>query len=193
MHVEPHCSQEELLQRIRTCNDHRLRRRMQLIYRAMQKLTAEEVGQQVKLCRRQVQKWVQRFNADGLKGLHDRPGRGSPLPLTAEQQIQLEKRLAAGPRAGDGICTLRGKQVQHILATELGVYRKLSSVYYLLHRLGFECLMPRPQHPKADPARQEQFKKKNSRKSLTKSGKNTGKSNSLCSLRTKRVSVSKAR
>jgi len=160
MHVEPHCSQEELLRRIRTCNDHRLRKRIQLIYRAMQKLTAEEVGQQVKLCRRQVQKWVQRFNDEGLQGLHDRPGRGSPLPLTAKQQVQLEQRLEAGPRREDGVCALRGKQVQRILATELGVYRKLSSVYYLLHRLGFECLMPRPKHPKADPARQEQFKKK---------------------------------
>ena len=193
MHVEPHCSQEELLRRIRTCNDHRLRRRMRLIYRAMQKFTAEKVGQQVKLCRRQVQKWVQRFNAEGLEGLYDRAGRGSPLPLTAKQQEQLEKRLEAGPCQGDGVCALRGKQVQRILATELGVHRKLSSVYYLLHRLGFECLMPRPQHPKADPARQEQFKKKNSRKSLPKSGKNTGKNNPSCSLRTKRVSVSKAR
>jgi transposase len=192
MYVEPHCSQEELLQRIRTCNDHRLRKRMRLIYRAMQKLSADEVGQQVKLCRRQVQKWVQRFNADGLKGLRDRPGRGSPLPLTAKQQEQLEKRLEAGPRAEDGVCALRGKQVQRILATELGVYRKLSSVYYLLHRLGFECLMPRPRHPKADPARQEQFKKKNSRKYLLESGKNTGKNKSSCSLRTKRVSVNKA-
>jgi transposase len=166
---------------------------MRLIYRAMQKFTADEVGQQVKLCRRQVQKWVQRFNAEGLKGLDDRAGRGSVFPLTAKQQEQLEKRLEARPHPEDGVCTLRGKQVQRILAAELGVYRKLSSVYYLLHRLGYECLMPRPQHPKADPARQEQFKKKNSRKSLPKSGKNTGKNNSSCSLRTKRVSVSKAR
>ena len=89
---------------------------MRLIYQAMQKFTAEEVGQQVKLCRRQVQKWVQRFNAEGLEGLCDRPGRGSPLPLTPKQQVRLERRLEAGPRAEDGVCVLRAKQVQQILA-----------------------------------------------------------------------------
>jgi transposase len=110
-----------------------------------------------------------------------------------DQQVQLERRLEAGPCPEDGVCTLHAKQVQRILATELGIHRKLSSVYYLLHRLGFKCLMPRPQHPRADPARQEQFKKKISRKYLPKSGKNMRKNNSLYSSKTKRVLVSKAR
>jgi len=35
----------------------------------------------------------------------------------------------------------------------------LSGLYGLLHRLGYSWLVPRPRHPKADPAAQAAFKK----------------------------------
>ena len=54
---------------------------------------------------------------------------------------------------------MRGKDVQRILAKEFGKLRKIGAVYNLLHNLGYESLVPRPQHVHADPEAQEAFKK----------------------------------
>jgi transposase len=55
---------------------------------------------------------------------------------------------------------LRGLDVQRILKAEFNKVRSLSAVYELLHSLGYNDLMPRPQHRDADPAAQEAFKKR---------------------------------
>jgi hypothetical protein len=68
--------------------------------------------------------------------------------------------LAAGPTADDHVCALRGVDLQRILAQEFGVVRKLSSVYHLLHALGYSSLVPRPRHEQADPQRQQVFLKR---------------------------------
>ena len=90
------------------------RQRWRVIRWAWEGLTADEVAIQAKLCRRQVQNWVRRFNCEGWAGLEDRPGRGRPGPLSAEQQAQFKARLATGPTAKDEVCTLRGEDVQRI-------------------------------------------------------------------------------
>ncbi len=49
--------------------------------------------------------------------------------------------------------------VQRILKQEFGKVRCLSAVYNLLHAIGYNDLMPRPQHKDADPVAQDAFKK----------------------------------
>ncbi len=169
------------------------RQRLRVIRWALEGLTADEVATQTRLCRRQVQNWVRRFNSAGLSGLEDRPGRGRPCPLSAEQQAQFKARLATGPTAKDEVCTLRGEDIQRILVEEFGVLRQLSSVYHLLHSLGYSSLVPRPRHAEADPRRQELFKKANSPTSSLPSAKRTLKSKSKSSSKTRRGSASKGR
>ena len=134
-------------------------RRLQIVILAAQQQTAEAIGHQVGLSPRQVQYWVRRYNREGVTGLADRDGRGPKPLLTAEEADRLRVRLDAGPKPQDGVCTLRGKDVQRILAEEFGKRRKLGAVYQLLHTLGYVSLAPRPQHRHADPAAQEAFKK----------------------------------
>ena len=193
MRVELRCTRDELDGLIVKTKDASRRQRLRVIRWALEGLTADEVATQTKLCRRQVQNWVRRFNGEGLAGLEDRPGRGRPCPLTAEQQVQFKARLTTGPTVKDEVCTLRGEDLQRILEQEFGVLRKLSSVYYLLHSLGYSSLVPRPRHVKADPGRQELFKKVNCPKSLLPSAKPTRKSASKSSSKTRRGSASKAR
>jgi transposase len=194
MHVEPHGTCAELDRRIRNASDQpKLRQRLRAIRLALDQLTAEEVGRRVGLSRRQVQTWVQRFNAAGWQGLEDFPGRGQPLPLAPDEQARLGERLAAGPRPEDGVCTLRGEDIRRILEQEFGVCRKLSSVYYLLHRLGFSSLVPRPRHPRTDPSRQEAFKKKNCPSNSRRFRSSTLPKSSASSSRTRPASDSKAR
>ena len=112
----------------------------------------------VGLCRRECQTWVQRFNDAGLEGLEDRHAGGRAEPLTPEQQEEFRQRLDAGPTKEDQVCSLRGADIQTILADEFGVVRSLPAVYALLHRLGYSYLRPRPRHAKANPEAQAAFK-----------------------------------
>jgi transposase len=109
MRVELQCTKSELDSLIAKTKDASRRQRLRVIRWALDGLTAEEVAAQTKLCRRQVQNWVRRFNAAGLAGLEDRPGRGRPCPLSTEQQSQFKARLAMGPTANlkpaEAVCT----------------------------------------------------------------------------------------
>ena len=75
------------------------------------------------------------------------------------EYAEFKARVDAGPRPSDGVCTLRGKDVVHILESEFGVGYTLDGAYDLLHRLGYSCLTPRPVHEKNDPALVQHFKK----------------------------------
>jgi transposase len=160
MKVELHQSTTEISQLIEKAKRPRLRQRLRIIALALDGLTAEQVAERTKSSRRRVQEWVARWNRKGVAGLADQSGRGPKLPLDAAQQAQLKQRLDAGPRTEDGVCTLRGEDVRRILHEEFGVGRSLAAVYYLLHRLGYASLAPRPQHRRTDPARQDRFLKK---------------------------------
>jgi transposase len=161
MTVELHLSAAELSELIEKEKQAKRRQRLRMIRWALDDLTAEEIAVRVKSSRRRVQDWVARWNRDGPAGLEDQPGRGGKLPLDAEQQAELKRRLDAGPRAADGGCTLHGADVRRILREEFHVGRSLSATYYLLHRLGYASLVPRPKHRKTDPERQQRFLKKN--------------------------------
>jgi transposase len=193
MRVELRCTKGELDGLIAKTKNTSQRQRLRVIRWALAGVTADEVATQTKLCRRQVQNWVRRFNGEGLAGLEDRAGRGRPCPLSTEQQAQFKARLATGPTAKDEVCSLRGEDLQRILEQEFGVLRKLSSVYYLLHSLGHSSLVPRPRHAEADPGRQELFKKASCPTNSLPSAKRTRKSKSKSSSKTRRGSASKAR
>jgi transposase len=193
MRIEPWCTSEELSGLIAAAKDATRRQRLRVIRWALEGLTADEVATQTKLCRRQVQNWVRRFNEEGLAGLTDRVGRGRPCPLSAEQQSQFKARLATGPTVEDQVCSLHGEDIQRILRDEFGIRRKLSSVYYLLHSLGYSSLVPRPRHAKADLERQALFKKVSCPSDSPPSAKRTPTNNSKSSFRMRRGLASKER
>jgi transposase len=167
-------------------------KRLRAVLLAKQGFTAPEVATCTGFSRRVVQTWVARYNAEGLDGLKTKSGRGRKPPLTPDQEVQLKERLDAGPLPDDGVCTLRGKDVQRILANEFGQLRCLNAVYGLLHRLGYSSLVPRPKHPEGDPAAQEEFKK-NSAIGSTRSRRSIPTGGSKSSTRTKRGSGSRGR
>lgn len=133
-------------------------KRMRIVILAIEGWTAPAIAMAVGRSRRVCQQWVARFNAEGLVGLDDRRGQKSGIPLTAEDAKTLHERITSGPTEEDYVCSLRGKDFQRILAEEFGQQRSLSSVYWLLHRLGYSCLRPRPRHRQSDSAAIEEFK-----------------------------------
>lgn len=157
MEVKDHLPLEELKRLERVEKDANRAKRLRILILGVEGWTAPAVAMAVGLSRRICQRWVRRYNEEGLAGLDDRRGRESKLPLSPEQQQQMRARLDAGPTEEDHVCSLRGRDVQRILAAEFNLRRSLASVYHLLHRLGYSYLRPRPRHRKADPEKQAAF------------------------------------
>ncbi len=158
MHVEGHLSLSELKRLERSEKDADRARRLRIVIPGLEGWTAPAVGMAVGLSRRVCQTWVARYNAAGLNGLEDQRGSYERSTLTAEQEAELAERIESGPRDDDLVCSLRGQDLQRILASEFGVQRSLAAVYHLLHRLGYSYLRPRPRHRKADPQAIADFK-----------------------------------
>jgi len=115
-------------------------------------LTREQIGKRAGRSRQFVDEWIGRYRRGGIDALHARKQPGNKPSLTPGQQQSFKARLLAGPTDADGgVCTLRGKDAQRVLAVEFGVPLKLSAVYEWMHRLGLSCLTPRPRHRKNDP------------------------------------------
>ncbi len=159
MHVEPHHTADELAARIRAEPRAKVGRRLTAVRLALLGHRPEDVAPQVLLSARQVRTWVTRYNAAGPDGLADAAGRGRKPPLDEPARVRLAERLRAGPRAADGVCTLRGADIRRILKAEFGLVRSRSAVYHLPHALGFEPLRPRPRHPKASAEAHRAFPK----------------------------------
>ena len=102
-------------------------KRLRTIVLAKRSYTAPEIATCTGFSRRVVQAWVARYNGEGLAGLETKAGRGRKPPLTPEEADQLQQRLDAGPLPEDGVCTLRGKDVQRILESEFGQLRSLNA------------------------------------------------------------------
>jgi transposase len=132
-------------------------RRLRIVILAIEGWTAPSIAMAVGLSRRICQRWAQRYNEQGLAGLDDRRGHEPRPTLTPEQEVEVRSRIEAGATAEDAVCSLRGKDLQRILAEEFGVLRSLAAVYHLLHKLGYSYLRPRPRHRKADPQAVETF------------------------------------
>jgi putative transposase len=159
MHVEPHVPQAELECLERGEKDASRAKRLRIVILALTGYTAPAIAMSLGLSRRICQRWVYRFNQDGLEGLKDLRGGEPRSPLTPVQEAQVRRRIEAGPTPEDQVCSLRGLDIQRILSQEFDVWRSLASVYHLLHRLGYSYLRPRPRHRRADPEAQAKFKR----------------------------------
>ena len=143
-----------LRRRVRDEPQAKARDRMRCVLLAMQGQTAPQIAEQVGRSRRFVQRWCYAYRDHGLAGLTPKPQSGRPAILSAQEREAFKARVLEGPRDSDGVCTLRGRDFVHILATEFGKPMRLSAVYVLLHSLNLSCLKPRPQHRKSDPKAQ---------------------------------------
>ena len=139
-------------------------RRLQSIRLLLNGATVPEAAEQLGTPERTLRRWVHRFNAEGTDGIHDRDRPGQPPKLAPELENDFKERIRVGAKTEDGVCTLRGEQIRAILAKEYNANYSLGGVYFLLHRLGFSSLVPRPYHPARDLDAQEEFKKTFSRR-----------------------------
>lgn len=123
-------------------------------------LHREQIAAAVGRSRQFVDQWVGRYRTGGIDALVPRRQPGAARRLTPEQESQLCAMLDAGPPPEEGIAAYNGPILRQRIEQRFGKVYSLNGVYQLLHRLGYNDLMPRPRHPGTDPAAQDDFKKK---------------------------------
>lgn len=123
-------------------------------------LDREQIAVAVGRSRQFVDQWVGRYRKNGIEALVPRRQKGAPRRLSGEQEAQLCAMLDAGPPPEEGISAYNGPILKEKIEQRFGKVYSLNGVYKLLHRLGYNDLMPRPRHPDTDPAELEEFKKK---------------------------------
>ena len=135
MNVKTHHTSNQLLKMYKIESNPRLARRIHGVYLANKGHTCPEIMQIIGASRRAIQQWVQKYNNGGTEALKDKPRPGKPTTLPRHKEQKFCRRIASG------------------------VIYSLWGVYDLLHRLGYSCLCPRPQHENANPQLQAEFKK----------------------------------
>lgn len=184
-----HCA--ELKNRIRQERDAKQRDRYRAALLAIEGRQTQQIIDALGRSRGFVQRWAYAYRDGGIDAIVAKSPPGTPPRISASQQRQFLDRFAAGPTEADvGRCTLRGADAVRILAQEFGVSYSLSGAYYLLHRLGFSCLKPRPQHRKQDPKALKQWLDEAPLLS-SRSSETIPTRQSKCGSRTKRGSASK--
>lgn len=110
--------------------------------------------------RQTLRDWVHRYNAEGVAGLSDRRAPGPSRRLSPQQEETVGGWVDEGPDPQrDGVVRWRRKDLRKKIEEAFGVRLHERTVGKLLARLGYVRLSARPQHPKADEAAQEAFKK----------------------------------
>jgi transposase len=134
-------------------------------------IAGEGLGDQVELERERialatgrsrqfVDQWVGRYRAGGIDALVPKRQPGAARRLSGPQEAQLCAMLDAGPPPDEGIAAYNGPILRERIEERFGKVYSLAGVYKLLHRLGYNDLMPRPRHPDTDPAVLAAFKKR---------------------------------
>jgi len=122
-------------------------------------LHREEIASVLGRSRQFVDTWVGRYRKGGIEALLPKRQPGAKPALTQEQQQQLSAMLDRGPTAEERLSAYNGPIIREKIQELFGKTLALGSVYRILHRLGYNDLMPRGTHPDTDPAVMEDFKK----------------------------------
>jgi len=109
---------------------------------------------------RTAQRWVSWYRAGGLEAMraHRQGGQGQRPRLTPEQQATVTQEIATGR-----FHSIR--EIHHWIVDTFAVRYTEDGVESLVERLRAKPKVPRPLHPKADLAAQEQWKKGGSKAS----------------------------
>jgi transposase len=156
---------ERLVQLVHQTPQAKQRDRYRVVLLAVEGMEGEELDREtiarvVGRSRQFVDQWVGRYRRSGLDALVPKKQPGAEPKLTVEQQEQLKQLLERGPEPEEGIAAYNGPILKEKIEHHFGVIYSTSGLYELLHRLGYNDLMPRPRHPDSDPEEQARFKKR---------------------------------
>jgi len=158
-------SASDLRQRATRERDTRASLRLLAIANALEGMTRTEAARLAGMERQALHDAIQRFNAEGPDGLHDRHRSGRPEQLSPGHQAALKAHILHGPEPErDGVSAWRLVDLCEYVERTYGVSYSEWGLSCLLKRLNLSRQKTRPSHPKGNPAAQAAFKKGAARK-----------------------------
>ena len=104
--------------------------------------------------------WVQRYNAEGVVGLRDKPKGRPPQRLSEGEQASLANIIFKGPDPKkDAISTWTLPQLCRWIEARFNKRLHPASLSRILRSNGFSRQKARPVHPQSDAKAQERFQK----------------------------------
>lgn len=153
-------SADDLRREVGRISDGRVVRRVLAIAMVLDGMDRKTAAEACGMDRQTLRDWVHRYNAEGLEGLSNRKGGGAKPRLSPEQQARFVNWVEDGPDPEkDGVVRWRCADLQARIEAEFDVKLHERTVGKHLAKHGFRRLSVRPEHPNADPAAQEAFKK----------------------------------
>jgi transposase len=151
---------QELRALARRERDGRVCSRLLALANALDGMSRAEAARLAGMDRQTLRDWVHRYNAEGLKGLRDRPRSGRPCALDEGQQAALKALVLKGPKlAREGCVAWRLRDLCRLVEHRFGRRYSETGMLRLLHGLDLSWQKPRPIHPEADPKAQARFQK----------------------------------
>ena len=155
--LKNHLSQDGLREQMLASKERAQFQRWQTILMASKGMRADAIAEYVGIATGTVYQWVFQYNHYGADKfvLEGRGGRRFGLMSLAEETKLLEE-LESEARKGHVVGAFA---VRRQVENKLGKKVSKDYPYDLLHRHGWRKVVPRPEHPKADKKKQEEFKK----------------------------------
>jgi transposase len=160
LRIRQDSSPSDLRQRAARERDPKAILRLLALANALEGMTRAKAARLAGLERQALHDAIQRFNAEGPDGLHDRPRSGRPEQLSEGQQAVLKAHILRGPQPErDGVSAWRLIDLCEHVERAYGVSYSPWGLSRLLKRLNLSRQKTRPSPPKGDPAAQAAFKK----------------------------------
>lgn len=145
---------------IRRSKESRYDHRLHGILLVAQGMTCPEVGRLLGDASQTVRYWVRRFESDGLAGIVDGERAGRPRCLDDKQLEEINSVLRYAPESvGMTVNLWDGKTLAAFIAQRYRVHLGVRQCQRMFRQFGFRLRKPRPLIAKADPERQEKYKK----------------------------------
>jgi transposase len=151
---------EKIQSLYRETNDADLKIRYLAMLKFMEGYTSNKVAELLNASGSTVREWLNRYNRFGPDGLIPQKPKGPECRLTDEQLEQVRQILIESPREyGFNKSNWSMPVLKIWISREFGINYSASSLYDLVHRIGFSMQRPKKKCKNADPEKQEAFKK----------------------------------
>ncbi len=154
-----HCKYTELESTYDQCQDSAMKTKLLAILQIWDGLTSTDVAKNLHKSDFYVRWWVHKYNDNGLLGLEDTRGGNRVSYLTEEQKQAVTEALQKSPReCGFNRSNWTIPLLKIWINKQWGIIYKASSLYDVVHKLGFTLQRPKKQSRNAKKELQDEFK-----------------------------------
>ncbi len=158
-------SADELRRLARRQADAAASARMYAIANALDGMSRADAARLAGMERQALRDAVVRYNAEGLRGLHDRPRSGRKPRLTEAQRAELSKLITEGPNVeASGLSAWTLADLCAEIKQRWAKTLHPASLSRVVRKLGFSRQKARQVHPQSDKEAQEAFQNRGSRR-----------------------------